>query len=683
MNQFPQADQIIHGIYGLVLFSLGVALTVANCRHADSRLARAIKPLSFFGLLSGVYMWLTVLLPGSLLLPGPLVAAYLCLLAFGLVLVSPSMPRNLVALVALVVIWGVTVFIAGWLLPDPVAELAVVVAHYTLGLPGALLATWALMVQQRTFREKNMPQFGRDLVWCAVTMFVYGLLILFFAAPSTLAPATFTNSQSFLRWFGIPVQLAQAGLILVFTVFLVRALKAFEYENRRQLAVATQAKLDAQAAALAAQRQANQEMEQLNEQLRQVAHDLTILLDLSNLLTEPLSLREQLQQVLEKIILRLNFADAGMIMLHQEETGLVTEAVQTGLDGGPSDQQNPIRLQAQDLGVQCVAKGLALCRHLDGNVIEFSLEDAIRTQHCRKYISPTVMVAMPLAAQQHIIGSLVLVGAFDGSRRVSADEFVLMVGIGQQLGLSVENARLYQGLQKREKRLADMLHQVVEAQEAERRRIARELHDATGQSLTAIGLGLSGLESLVATRRPLQVEQVHELQNFSTSALAELRRIIADLRPSHLDDLGLVAALRWYLTNFEKRRNIATELTVTADISRLSSDYETVLFRIVQEALTNVAKHARASRVKVAMEQQPGQISLTVEDDGQGFDLNAVLDVEDRRLGWGLLGIQERAALLGGTCKIDASPGHGTLIVVKVPVTTEIVDVKKDKVTAG
>ncbi|GAB4456090.1 MAG: hypothetical protein Kow0031_37420 [Anaerolineae bacterium] len=683
MNLNADTGQLIAAAYGLALFSLGVALRVANCRDSDSRLARAIRPLSWFGLLAGLQVWLNTAQTGSIAAAILLAAAYLCLLAFGLVLLSPSTRRNLVALAVLAAIWGATTAIATRLLPEPVATLATGAAHITLGLPGAMVATWALMVQQRTFREKNMPQFGRDLVWCAVTMLVYGLLILLFATPSTLAPAAFINSDSFLRWFGMPVQLAQTGLILVFSVFLVRALKAFEHESRRQLAAANQAKFDAQAAALAAQRQSNREMEQLNQQLQQVAHDLTILLDLSNLLTEPLSLHEQLQQVLDKIILRLNFADAGIIFLNHEETGAVTETVAIGLNSLPPDKAGVLRGQARELGIQCVARKLALCRHLDGSVIEFSLEDAIRTQRCRKYISPTLMVALPLAAQNRIIGSLLLLGPEDGSRRVSVDEFVLMVGIAQQLGLSVENARLYQGLQKREKRLAEMLNQVVDAQEAERRRIARELHDATAQSLTAIALGLSGLESLMAGQKPLRVEQVRELQNFSTSALAELRGLIADLRPSHLDDLGLAAALRWYLQTFEKRYGIATKLAISADINRLSSDYETVLFRILQEALTNVAKHAHATAVKVTLDQQPGNLHLAVEDNGQGFDLDAVLHNAEIHKGWGLLGIQERAALLGASCKIDTAPGQGTLIGVNVPLTKEITDAEKDKTTAG
>ncbi len=134
-----------------------------------------------------------------------------------------------------------------------------------------------------------------------------------------------------------------------------------------------------------------------------------------------------------------------------------------------------------------------------------------------------------------------------------------MLGIAQQLGLSLENALLHDEAQQREKVLGELLRQVVGAQEAERQRIARELHDATGQSLTAVALGLRGLESRLAQEScgeitPALLNQLRELQSFSTNALGELHRIISDLRPPQLDDLGLVAALRWYANAYSQRR---------------------------------------------------------------------------------------------------------------------------------
>jgi signal transduction histidine kinase len=287
------------------------------------------------------------------------------------------------------------------------------------------------------------------------------------------------------------------------------------------------------------------------------------------------------------------------------------------------------------------------------------------------------MIALPMSSRQQVIGGLVLVRTeMSLETNISSDEFRLMVGIGQQLGLSTENARLYQEAQRREERLAELLHQAVGAQETERQRIARELHDATGQSLTAIALGLRGVESMLNREPSVAVEQIQELKTFSTNALGELRHIIADLRPSQLDDLGLAAALHWYVQEFEKRYALHADLVVEGERFRLPSEYGTVLFRIAQEALTNIAKHAHASQINVKLQFQPTRIDLSIEDNGRGFDPAKILwDDGGQYTGWGLLGIQERALLLGGQCNLDSAPGQGTRVQVSVPLTTEVKDV--------
>jgi signal transduction histidine kinase len=236
-----------------------------------------------------------------------------------------------------------------------------------------------------------------------------------------------------------------------------------------------------------------------------------------------------------------------------------------------------------------------------------------------------------------------------------------------------ENARLRLQAQEREKTLANLLHQVVTVQETERQRIARELHDVTGQSLTAIALGLRGVEATIHPNPELAVEQARQLKSFSTNALTELRQMIADLRPSQLDDLGLVATLQSYLQQFETRYGIHTSLAFAGNrTQRLPAEYEIVLFRIAQEALTNVARHAKASRVTVRLSLSSSQLRMTIEDDGQGFDVAQAALAREREhspQGWGLLGIQERASSVGGRCEIVSQPGQGTQIRVAVPLT--------------
>jgi len=675
--------------YGLAFFVLGLALIFASRQTSEFRFAQAIRPLAAFGILHGSHEWVEMFqmiavqtghgpVPEwvNLLRLLLLVASFLMLLAFGIVLLSPEtrwwLPKY-VPLVLLVGLWlAATLIVRSIFTPAPgdLITLADVLARYIFGFPAAVVGTWALMGQQRTFRERDMPQFGRDLVWCAAALFLYGVIGQMFVHRSLLFPSTILNSQLFLDWFGIPVQLFRGVMAAWFTFFMVRALRAFELETRQKIEKANQSKLDAQAAALLAERHTSYEMERLNEELRQVVHELSLLLDLARLLAEPMDSLVRLQRVLDRVVHSIEYAGAALVMLTRQPGNVPYVAVSLGFETAPAPDSR--YLLAQKIGEACILRNLAMCQHQNGDVIEFLLEDALQKQECRQHLSPTLVIGLPLVAQERAIGSIVLAAPPHNERRLTVGEFTLLVGIGQQVGLSIENARLYQDVYNREKLLAELLHQIVGAQEAERRRIARELHDATGQSLTAISLGLRGVETRLANGAPVSAEQIRELQSFGTNALGELRRIIADLRPSQLDDLGLVAALQWYISAFEQRRGICSRFVINGHPGRLPSEYETVLFRIVQEALTNVAKHAAASNVVVTLTTLPQEISLSIEDDGQGFDPGLVLNGGVEPVGWGLLGIRERALLLGGSYNVESAPGQGTVIRVNVPLLMEL-----------
>jgi two-component system, NarL family, sensor histidine kinase UhpB len=215
----------------------------------------------------------------------------------------------------------------------------------------------------------------------------------------------------------------------------------------------------------------------------------------------------------------------------------------------------------------------------------------------------------------------------------------------------------------------EILNRVVLAQEAERQRIARELHDATGQSLTAMALGLHGINKALADRAPEFGEQIQQLEDYGTDALKELRKIIADLRPSQLDDLGLVPALEWYIQNFERHYGLTVNFEVQGQAGRLPADYETALFRIAQEALTNVAKHARTQQARIRLRFLQELVCLIVSDKGCGFDPAPLEEGSSVGGGWGLRGIQERATLLGGSSRIISRPGKGTRVQVCTPRT--------------
>ena len=207
----------------------------------------------------------------------------------------------------------------------------------------------------------------------------------------------------------------------------------------------------------------------------------------------------------------------------------------------------------------------------------------------------------------------------------------------------------------------DSLRRVVEAQELERRRLARELHDETGQALTSILLGLKALEERIDD--PSSRAATAELRELVVSTLQDVRRLAVELRPSALDDFGLVAALERLTASFSEQTGIAVDFQTALADERLPEEVETALYRIVQESLTNVVKHARARRVSILLARKNSAVKAVVEDDGQGFD-----PAEQADDGFGLVGMRERLALLGGRLEIESGRGGGTTVAAEVPV---------------
>lgn len=205
----------------------------------------------------------------------------------------------------------------------------------------------------------------------------------------------------------------------------------------------------------------------------------------------------------------------------------------------------------------------------------------------------------------------------------------------------------------------DALRRVVEAQELERRRLARELHDETGQALTSILLGLRTVEE---AKGGLELRAAAELRELVVATLQDVRRLAVELRPKALDDFGLVPALERLVQTFGEQTGIAVELEARLAEERLPSQVETALYRIVQEALTNVVKHARARSVSVLLTRKDRSVVAVIEDDGQGFRPGA-----ESGEGLGLVGMRERVALLDGRLAIESAEGAGTTLVVEVP----------------
>jgi PAS domain S-box-containing protein len=209
----------------------------------------------------------------------------------------------------------------------------------------------------------------------------------------------------------------------------------------------------------------------------------------------------------------------------------------------------------------------------------------------------------------------------------------------------------------------ELLARMVFAQEDERRRIAREMHDQFGERLTALGLGIRSLKEACGEEPALR-SQVDALDDIAQQLDRDVEQLVWELRPTALDDLGLRAALANYVQDWSKRVGIPVELHTSGLIDdRLPSETETTLYRIAQEALTNVAKHSRASSVEVILERRADSVLLIVEDDGVGFETT---NGGDGVRGFGLLGMKERAALVGATLEIESAPGSGTTVLLRM-----------------
>jgi signal transduction histidine kinase len=279
-------------------------------------------------------------------------------------------------------------------------------------------------------------------------------------------------------------------------------------------------------------------------------------------------------------------------------------------------------------------------------------------------------IAVPIHAKGQLFGGLAMSSLCE-QQPFGRPELNLLTAFGQQLAASVENAELYGALKEREVRLEELVGQLVNAQEAERARIARELHDETGQKLSALVMGLAAAESFLANDPGRAARAVHEMRAMAEASIDELRNIMANLRPSQLDDLGLVPAMRWYVQRY---RDVYPDVTVNLALERagrrLPAEYETILFRVTQEALTNIARHSHATQVDLQLSYEPGTVRLRIADNGIGFEQ----DDQPRRRdgGWGLVGIRERVALVSGSCEIVSRRDVGTCITVELPLTDGI-----------
>ncbi len=270
------------------------------------------------------------------------------------------------------------------------------------------------------------------------------------------------------------------------------------------------------------------------------------------------------------------------------------------------------------------------------------------------------VVIVPLLAGDELVGSMCVLQGEERLQETDVDVLRLLV---DQAGTGIHNAMLYADLQRREAHRQTLLAKVLRAQEEERSRLARELHDETAQELTALMFGLDGLARGPLDKREWILDRIAGLRTLSEEALENLRMMILAIRPPALDDLGLVPALERYADRVVRSGGITVEIDSSLSGERLPPDWEVTVFRITQEALNNVVRHSGASEVYVRISEDGGKLTVEVRDNGRGF---TAPEPSTSLAGVGIEGMIERAELLGGELSVESAPDHGTTVRLEV-----------------
>lgn len=303
--------------------------------------------------------------------------------------------------------------------------------------------------------------------------------------------------------------------------------------------------------------------------------------------------------------------------------------------------------------------------------------DLVRTEGLKAFIS------VPLRAKDAVLG--VINVASRVPHHFTTNDLYLLHSIGDQVGVAIEQAKLQERLRKGRERYQQLVRQTLIAQEEERRRIARELHDETSQALSGLAFNLQALVDMAEMFGTVNEEikaGLRKAHSLATQIATEVGRLIKELRPALLDTLGLAPAIRQYAEATFGPLGINVSMESTGSCESLPSEVEVGLFRIAQGAIGNIAKHSKAKNAAIVLECKPNELLLLVSDDGQGFDVSKLTEIEESGRGRGLFTMKERTGLLGGTCSVRSQPRQGTTVMARVPIIRSVANAE-DKGISG
>ncbi len=354
----------------------------------------------------------------------------------------------------------------------------------------------------------------------------------------------------------------------------------------------------------------------------------------------------------------------GEVLLIDEDTGELSHVVHRGLS---KEFVEKVRVNLGEGITGSVAEsGKAILLEDISSDPRVAHREMVVSEGLKAYI------CVPLRARDKVLG--VLNVASRVPRKFTSSDMHLLYAIGDQLGIAIEHARLYERLRKARERLRKLARQNLEAEEEERRRIARELHDETSQSLSGIALQLQALIEMAeisGKENPEYVAGLKKVQALTVQVHNEVSRLISNLRPALLDTLGLMPAVRQYAETRLHPLEMEVSVETKGTEMRFPSEVEAAFFRFIQGAVGNIAQHSKAKKATILLEYRPEEFTIIITDNGQGFDVSEITDVEESGRGRGLFSMRERIGFLGGTSGIESETGKGNTVWARVPIGQE------------
>ncbi len=398
---------------------------------------------------------------------------------------------------------------------------------------------------------------------------------------------------------------------------------------------------------------------ELETQILRRHHQLLALSHISGAVSGLYDLDTILKTALDDVLELVN-SDIGGILLFDEESQTLSYRVQRGLSAKYTEEAKiplgkSIAGQAAEIGEPIIVEDISKDPRI-------TRPELVIAEGLKGFVS------IPLKAKEKVTGVMNI--ASHVANRFAADEVSLLKSIGDYLGTAIEQARLYDRLAQAGERYRALLQHALTAQEQERKRIARELHDDTSQAITSLTLSLQAIMTIAEMKGIGDaefIEKVKATHSFAVHAGHEIVRLMKELRPSLLDELGMPAAIHRYAKDTLQSHGINVSSEFNGTEKRFPPEVEVTLFRVAQGLIGNILEHSEAKNTLVKLECDENECTLYIEDDGKGFDVKKLTRVDPSGRGAGLFTLKERVSLAGGHCHIDSRPGQGTKVTVKIP----------------